>query len=320
MKTSSFLIMATAIVALAACNDKKPANNNNDNTQQPVEQSEKAAEEETGNPTTATIDGIGTMANWDMGIMNISKNNDEFVVSATKGELKLTLKPEGNGVYQETSPKKEMIGQGARFVAQKVGDITTLTAYNGETIALTLIECNDLKAFRNRGYKRMLTSKFEPTKDGLITITDDTMRGPILPDSPDMNYFFIEDGNGDLTDKIRLSPGRWHMAFAPADKGVNLHYCNMIGETGELEVNYGDENTIRLQYAEDPGWKWLSTDVLDMEFLIYNFDKPYWQLMLNKLKAIKQPNEVEQWNRNLIDNLLTHGNEPYTGLESTIID
>ena len=38
--------------------------------------------------------------------------------------------------------------------------------------------------------------------------------------------------------------------------------------------------------------------------------------MLNKLKAKKQPNEVEQWNRRLIENMLKY-NEPFTGLEST---
>ena len=38
--------------------------------------------------------------------------------------------------------------------------------------------------------------------------------------------------------------------------------------------------------------------------------------MLNKLKAKKQPNEVEKWNRKLIENLLKY-NDPYTGLAST---
>ena len=61
---------------------------------------------------------------------------------------------------------------------------------------------------------------------------------------------------------------------------------------------------------------WLSTDVLDAGFLIYNFDKPYWKVMLDKLKAIKQPNEVEQWNRRLIENLIEY-NDPFTGLGST---
>ena len=81
-------------------------------------------------------------------------------------------------------------------------------------------------------------------------------------------------------------------------------------------MSYDTENSLILRYAKDPGWSWLSTDVLDAGFLIYNFDKPYWQLMLNKLKAKKQPNEVERWNRKLIENLLKY-NEPYSALESS---
>ena len=178
------------------------------------------------------------------------------------------------------------------------------------------MNCDDLIAYRNKAYRRILTSRFEPTADGLITITDDKMSGPILPDSPDISYFFVEDGKGDLTDKIRLSPGRYHLYFSPADKGLNLHFCSIDPETGQFDVSYDTENSLILRYAKDPGWSWLSTDVLDAGFLIYNFDKPYWQLMLNKLKAKKQPNEVERWNRKLIENLLKY-NEPYSALESS---
>ena len=142
------------------------------------------------------------------------------------------------------------------------------------------------------------------------------MSGPILPDSPDIDYFFIEDGKGDLTDKMRLSPGRLHLLFSPADKGLNLHFCAINPFTDEFEVDYERERSIILRYAKDPGWPWLSTDVLDTGFIIYNFEKPYWQVMLNKLKAKKQPNEVEKWNRKLIENLLKY-NDPYTGLAST---
>ena len=180
----------------------------------------------------------------------------------------------------------------------------------------TLLSCDDLIAYRNRGYRRILTSQFEPTAEGAITITDDEMSGPILPDSPDVSYFFIEDGKGDLTDKIRLSPGRFHLVFSPADKGVNLHSCTINPETGDFDVHYDRENTIILRYAKDPGWPWLSTDVLDVGFIAENFDKPSWQTMLNKLKAKKQPNDVEQWNRRLIENMIKY-NEPFTGLGST---
>ena len=71
-----------------------------------------------------------------------------------------------------------------------------------------------------------------------------------------------------------------------------------------------------MRYAKDPGWLWLSTDVLDVDFIAEYFDKPSWQIMLDKLKAKKQPSEVEKWNRRLIENMIEY-NEPFTGLEIT---
>jgi hypothetical protein len=41
--------------------------------------------------------------------------------------------------------------------------------------------------------------------------------------------------------------------------------------------------------------------------------------MLRKLNAKQKPNEVEQWNKQLINYLITSGEEPYSGLESTDI-
>ncbi len=264
----------------------------------------------------ASIDDIYQFVSWDMGAMSVYQEGEIVVIQDAQGSLTLCLEPIGNGVYQEISVDREMIGQGARFVAEKVGDVITLTAYQDQMMLFSLISCEDLEAYRDRAYRRILKSRFEPTDDGLITITDDTMSGPILPDSPDIDYFFVEDGNGDLTNIIRLSPGRFHLAFSPADKGLNLHFCSINPQTGDIEVNYERENTIILRYAQDPGWPWLSTDVLDTGFIIYNFEKPYWQVMLNILNAKKQPNDVEKWNRKLIENLLKY-NDPYTGLEST---
>ena len=296
--------LAFALSFIIACGSKN-ANASNDSAQ--IDHQETTAPTESEDKTSASIDGISQFVSWDMGALSVSKEGELFVINDTEGYYKLYLKPTGNGTYQETSKTQDMIGQGARFVAEKVGDITTLTAYS---------DCDDLKAYRNRAYRRILKSQFEPTPDGAITITDDEMSGPILPDSPDVSYFFIEDGKGDLTDKIRLSPGRFHLYFSPADKGVNLHFCSLNPETGDLDVNYDRENTIILRYAKDPGWEWLSTDVLDTGFIIYNFEKPYWQVMLNKLRAKKQPNEVEQWNQRLIKNLIEY-NDPYTGIGST---
>ncbi len=71
-----------------------------------------------------------------------------------------------------------------------------------------------------------------------------------------------------------------------------------------------------MRYAKDPGWLWLSTDVLDVDFIAESFDKPSWQIMLDKLKAKKQPSEVVQWNRRLKENMIEY-NEPFTGLEIT---
>jgi hypothetical protein len=264
----------------------------------------------------ASIDDIFQLVSWDLGAMTIYQEGEIFVLQNAESNLTLCLEPKGNGVYQEISVDRDMIGQGARFVAEKVGDVTTLTAYNGKMMLFSLISCDDLMAYRNKAYRRILKSRFEPTDEGPITITDNTMSGPILPGSPDITYFFVEDGKGDLTDIIRLSPGRFHLAFSPADKGLNLHFCSYNPQTGDLDVNYERENTLILRYAKDPGWPWLSTDVLDTGFIIYNFEKPYWQLMLNKLKTQKHPNEVERWNRKLIENLLKY-NDPYTGIGST---
>lgn len=305
--------LAFALSFLIACGSKN-ANASNDSAQ--IDQQKTTAPTESEDKASASIDGISQFVSWDMGALSVSKEGELFVINDTEGYYKLYLKPTGNGTYQETSKTQDMIGQGARFVAEKVGDITTLTAYSDKMMLFSLISCDDLKAYRNRAYRRILKSQFEPTPDGAITITDDEMSGPILPDSPDVSYFFIEDGKGDLTDKIRLSPGRFHLYFSPADKGVNLHFCSLNPETGDLDVNYDRENTIILRYAKDPGWEWLSTDVLDTGFIIYNFEKPYWQVMLNKLRAKKQPNEVEQWNQRLIKNLIEY-NDPYTGIGST---
>ena len=317
-KLSAILTLGAVFMTLMACNDKKAdVNNKTDKEGTPAVQTASAEEGEAGDAASAvTIDGVSQFVNWDLAAMKVTKKGDGFVISDKEGPLELQLKPEGGGVYQETSPTHDMIGKGMRFLARKVGDVTTLTAYHGDMIVLTLLSCDDLIAYRNRGYRRMLTSKFKPTDEGQITITDDMIKGPVLPESPDLNYFFVEDGKGDLTDKIRTSFSRFHLAFAPADKGVNLHECRVLGETGDLEVSYGREYTIVLEYADDPGWEWLSTDVLDAEFLIYNFEKPSWRLMLKKLKASKEPNEVERWNIQLLENLIEY-NDPFTGLEST---
>lgn len=307
------LQLALAISFLMACG---PKNANADNGSAQTDQQEATASTENEAKSPVSIDGISQFVSWDMGAMSVSKDGDIFVIKDKSGPLTLYLKPMGDGVYQETSGEHDMIGQSSRFVAEKVGDVTTLTAYNDKMMLFTLLSGDDLIEFRDKGYRRILKSRFEPTDDGVITITDDTMSGPILPDGPDVSYFFIEDGKGDLRDIMRLSPGRYHLYFSPADKGVNLHFCNINPQTGDLDVDYERENSIILRYAKDPGWPWLSTDVLDTGFIIYNFDKPYWQVMLDKLKAKKQPNEVERWNRKLIENLLEY-NDPYTGIGNT---
>ena len=311
-KTVLSIQFVLATLALVACGAKN-ANTDNSSSQTDSLSTKNETIMET---KTATIDDISQFVSWEMGAMSVSNEGENFILQDTKGPLTLVLEPTTNGVYQEISEDHDMIGQGARFVAEKIGDVTTLTAYNDKMVLFTLLSCDDLKEYRNKAYRRLLTRRFEPTEDGLITITDEVMKGPILPESPDLTYFFIEDDEGDLTDKIRLSPGRYHLAFSPADKGVNLHFCAINPETGDLDVLYERENSIILRYAKDPEWPWLSTDVLDAGFLIYNFDKPYWKVMLDKLKAIKQPNEVEQWNRRLIENLIEY-NEPFTGLGST---
>ena len=305
--------IALAFSFLIACGSKN-ANADNDSAQ--TNQQEAAASTEKGSKKNVSIDGISQFVAWDMGAMSVSKEGDLFVITGSSGHLTLYLKSMGDGVYQETSGKHDMIGQSARFVAEKVGDITTLTAYSDKMMLFSVFNCDDLIAYRDRAYRRILKSRFEPTDDGAITITDDTMSGPILPDSPELSYFFIEDGKGDLTDKIRLSPGRLHLVFSPADKGLNLHYCIPNPQTGVFDVKYDRENSIILRYAKDPGWPWLSTDVLDVGFITDNFDKPFWQVMLDKLKAKKHPNEVELWNKRLIENLIEY-NEPFTGLGNT---
>ena len=305
-----FALTVSFLIVCGYSNAKASNGSTNTDQQKTIVPTEKV-----GN-TSASIDGISQFVSWDDGAMSVSKEGDLYVLRNASGYFTLYLKPTGNGTYQETSETHDMIGQGARFVAEKVGDVTTLTAYSDKMMLFTLLSCDDLKAYRDRGYRRILTSRFEPTAEGSVTITDDKMSGPILPDSPDVSYFFIEDGKGDLTDKIRLSPGRFHLAFSPADKGVNLHYCMINPQTNDLDVKYDRENTIMLHYAKDPGWEWLSTDVLDVSFIAYNFDKPYWQVMLKRLKAKKQPNEVERWNRRLLENMIKY-NVPYTGLESS---
>lgn len=308
-----FLQFAMAIFVLMACGSK---NANAGNSSSPKDDQKSTALQEMPAQTAATIDGISQFVAWDMGVMKVSKEGGNFVLSDKGENLKLYLKPMGEGVYQEVSNKHDMIGQSARFVAEKVGDVTTLTAYNDKMILFTLFDCDDLMAYRNQAYHRLLKSRFEPTADGALFITDDEMEVPILPDSPVLSYFFIEDGEGDLTENIRLSPMRVYLTFSPADKGVNLHAAKFDPETEKFIPEYERENTIILKYAKDPGWEWLSTDVLDAGFLIFNFDKPYWKVMLNKLKKIKQPNAVERWNRKLIENLIKY-NEPFTGLGSS---
>ena len=313
MKKMRFILQFSLVITvLMACSQK---NANASNEGQPSGHEPQTLVGEAAAPA-ATIDGIGQFVSWDMGAMSVTKEDNLFVVSDATGNLKLYLKPLGNGTYQEVSTTHDMIGQGARFVAEKVGDVTTLTAYSDEMILFSLLSCDDLKSYRNKAYRRLLTSRFKPTADGPVTITDEKMSGPILPDSPELSYFFIEDGKGDLTDKIRLSPGRFHLAYSPAEKGVNLHYCLLNPQTGDLDVDYSSENTLILRYADDPGWPWLSTDVLDAGFLIYNLDKHFWWVMLEKLKAVSQPNAVVQWNRRLVENLIEY-NEPFTGLESS---
>lgn len=313
MRKIIILQISMAILILMACGSK---NANAGNGSSPKDDQKSTAIQEMPSKNAATIDGISQFVAWDMGVIKVSKEDGNFVLS-NKGEyLKLYLKPMGDGVYQEISNKHDMIGQSARFVAEKVGDVTTLTAYSDKMILFTLFDCDDLQAYRNKAYRRILKSRFEPTPNGAIFITDEEMEVPILPDSPVLGYFFMEDGEGDLTENIRLSPLRFYLTFSPADKGVNLHAAKFDPETEKFTPEYERENTIILKYAKDPGWPWLSTDVLDAGFLIFNFDKPYWQVMLDKLKKIKQPNAIEQWNRKLIENLIKY-NDPFTGLGSS---
>lgn len=316
MRKSLFALATATIIVLAACTDKKATAANNEAVAPTTDATAEAQPSSEPQTETATLDGVSHLIGWSMGLMNVSKNADGFIIKPNDSENELVwkLKAEGNGTYQETSGKKDMLGQSAKFKVQKVGDVTTLSAYDGDRLLCSFVSGDDLKAYRDRCYKRMLTSNFEPVDGEPVEITEDEMKVFLLPEAPTMHYFFIEDGNGDLTDKIRLSAGRFFLAFAAADKGVNLHSCTLNLDTDELEVSY-DEVTI-MRYAKDPGWAWLSTDVLDSDFIYYNFDKPYWQVMLSKLKNKQQPTAIEQWNRATIENLVANA-DPFGALEST---
>ncbi len=176
-----FFQLALAFSFLIACGSKN-ANAGNDSAQ--TNQQEAAASTEEVAKNNVSIDGISQFVAWDMGAMSVSKEGDLFVIKGSSGHLTLYLKSMGDGVYQETSGKHDMIGQSARFVAEKVGDVTTLTAYSDKMMLFTVFDCDDLIAYRNKAYRRILKSRFEPTDDGVITITDDKMSGPILPIAP----------------------------------------------------------------------------------------------------------------------------------------
>lgn len=315
MKKTIITIFITLVAATSCSNQPKTTNTSSEAPKK--EAAEKTDSTDAGN--TVSIDGISQFVSWDLGILTVTKEGEGYLLADKTGNLKLHLSQQTDGTYQETSGKHDMIGQGAHFSLSRVDSVITLTATYDGRIQFTMVTGNDLKTYRDRGYKRMLTSKFEPIDGRTVTFTDERVKGIDLPDCPEMNYFFIEGDDGDLTDKIRLSPGRFHIALSPADKGVNLHFCNLNPTTGELTPNYDEENTDHLRYAADPGWEWLSTDVLDSGFLIYNFDKPNWELMLRKLNTKQKPNEVEQWNKQLINYLITSGEEPYSALESTDI-
>lgn len=318
MKRSILTLAALATMVVMACTEKKPSPASNEEGPKAETLKAEAQQPTEAKAAAATLDGVERLLGWSFGQMNVTKSGEEFVVRPNNSEsdLVLRLKDQGDGTYQETSGKHDMIGQSATFKVQEVGNTTTLSAYQDDMLLFALVSGDDLKAFRDRGYKRILTSRFQPVDGEEVEISEDEMKVFLLPESPTMHYFFIEDGKGDLTDKIRLSNGRFFLYFAPADKGVNLHFCTLTPGTDELEVSYDDEDTSKLRYAKDPGWAWLSTDVLDSDFIIYNFDKPYWRLMLSKLKEKKQPTEIELWNRSMIENLIAH-NDPYSALEST---
>ena len=311
-------IIAT-IALIAGCGQKGQVSNATE--QQANSEQSSAQQADSTKPSSqseeVSLDDIKSFISWDMNIMSVTKEADGYLLTELGSPLRLHLQKQADGTYRETTKKKEMIGQGAQFRFTRVGDVVTLTATDQDGVFFTMIAGDDLKAYRDRGYKRLLTSNFQPLDGHEVKITDTTMKGISLPDNPEMNYFFVENDNGnDLTDIIRLSPGRFHLLFSPADKGVNLHFCNYRPDTGELEKNFDAENTDQLRYAADPGWPWLSTDVLDSGFLIYNFDKPYWKVMLDKLKAKQQPNAVEQWNIQLLEYLIAN-EEPYSAIESS---
>ena len=312
-----FLTFATAaLLVVAACSDKKNCGGNAV-AAAPADSTQAAAAPAAAPVAQAvTLDGVSQLVGWETGPMKVTKNADEIVLSDADGYYQLKLKYEGDGVYQETSKKKDQMGQSAKFKVQKVGDVVTLSAFDGDILLFALVSFDNLKNFKDKGYKRILTSRFEPYQGRPVTITNDVMKGLPLPDCPDMTYFFIEDDRGGLSDKIRLSPGRYHLAFHAADNGVNLYFCGIKPETGELEEFTDDENIVSLRYAKDPGWPWLSTDVLDSDFIVFNFEKAWWKVMLAKLKERQQPTDIEQWNRALLENLIAHS-DPFTGLDST---
>ena len=111
------LQLALAISFLMACG---PKNANADNGSAQTDQQEATASTENDAKSPVSIDGISQFVSWDMGAMSVSKDGDIFVIKDKSGPLTLYLKPMGDGVYQETSGEHDMIGQSARFVAEKV--------------------------------------------------------------------------------------------------------------------------------------------------------------------------------------------------------
>ena len=151
--------IALALSFLIACGSKN-ANADNDSAQ--TNQQEAATSTEKASKKNVSIDGISQYVAWDMGAMSVSKEGDLFVITGSSGHLTLYLKSMGDGVYQETSGKHDMIGQSARFVAEKVGDITTLTAYSDKMMLFSVFNCDDLIAYRDRAYRRILKSRRSP--------------------------------------------------------------------------------------------------------------------------------------------------------------
>ena len=228
MKKFIFTLLAATMLLSVACNDKKSAAGSESQSSPADTTQAEAAQDVEEQAEVVTLDGISMLASWDMGAMSLEKKGDSFILKAAEGPLQLQLKPTGNGTYEETSGKRDMIGQSDQFIVRKVGDVITLAAYNDKRMEFSLVTCKDLKDYRRRGYYRMLSSRFEPIDGKEVRITETNMDVPILPESPQMSYFFVEDGKGDLTNTIRLSPGRFHLSFDAADKGVKLHFCKMV--------------------------------------------------------------------------------------------